>query len=473
MMKSTDGADARDEHLSDAAFERLRAADPAAAATPDLAGLRSKVDAAVGAETVAVVVDAESPVVVDLAAVRTRRSARWFQLAAVSAGVLAVGLGGYALGDRGDAPTPVAGSTEQDTRGLSPALGGSGTADGRAAGPEGASVAADTMIAPGWGSRTTFGSVGLDDVPTRAHAWAFDPTSSFSDATLARLAAALGVAGAPELSYGSWRAGSVDWTGPVVELSSDSQSSFFYSNPELDPWSEEGAAADAPSAETATALLTDLMATLGVDGAGFEIESLDEMQSPGTRSVTAHQMLDGQRTGVRWDLSATTEGIYSVSGQLAPLVDLGEYDVVGAETGVARLGDPRFGASGGDVIAYAREETSVTTDIPEPVPGAETGLAVEERVTGSDIATSEPAPPVDPADPTAVPELPGTPQPGASFAWPVTHVTITGAALTTSIFYQPDGSSVLLPSYTFTDGSGARWSTVGIADGQLDFSPLG
>lgn len=447
-MKSTDGADSRDEHLSDTPFERLRATDPAAAATPDLVGLRAKVDAAVEAGPAA---GAASPAVVDLAAVRTRRSARWFQLAAVSAGVLAVGLGGYVLGDRGDAPAPVAGSTEQTTEGLSPALGGSGAADGRAAAPEGASVAADKMIAPGWGSRTTFDSIGLDDVPTRAHAWGFDPTTSFSDATLARLAAALDVAGAPELSYGSWRAGSADWTGPVVELSPDSQSSFFYSNPALDPWSEEGAAADAPPTETATALLTDLMATLGVDSAGFEIESPDEMQSPGARSVTAHQVLDGQRTGVRWDLSATTEGIYSVSGQLAPLVDLGEYDVVGAQSGVARLGDPRFGASGGDVIAYARDGAGVATD----------------------VATSEPAAPMDPADPAAVPQLPGTPQPGASFAWPVTNVTITGAALSTSMFYLPDGSAVLLPAYTFTDGSGTQWSTIAVADGQLDFSPLG
>ncbi|PFG35214.1 hypothetical protein [Sanguibacter antarcticus] len=463
-MKTTDGADARDEHLSDAAFERLRAADPGLGAEPDLVGLRAKVAAAVDAQPSGEVAPdpqalpvVDRPAVVDLAAVRRRRSARWFQLAAVSAGVLAVGLAGYAIGDRGGAAVPLAEATVEATPAPGQALGATGSAQERAAGPEGASVAADRMIAPGWGTRTTFDSVGLDDVPTTRHAWAFDPAAVFSDATLARLAAALGVSGDPELSYGSWRAGPADWTAPVVELSSDSQSSFYYSDPALDPWSEDRAAADAPTTEAATTLLTDLMTSLDVDVAGFEIESLDEMQASGTRSVTAHQMLDGERTGVRWDLTATTEGIYSVSGQLAPLVDLGAYDVVGAQTGVARLEDPRFGASGGDVIAYARGGEELLLDDP----------------AASDPAASVEIGPADPDDPAAVPALPVAPQPGAALAWPVTHVTITGASLATSVFYQPDGSAVLVPSYTFTDGSGAQWSTVGIADAELDFSPLG
>ena len=459
-MTSTDGADTRDEHGSDPAFERLRAADPAADLAPDLAGLRATVGAAVGTG---------AP---ETAAARRRPSARWFQLAAASAGVLAVGLGGYALGERGAEAPPQADEQVETAVGPGPADGGSGTADSRAVAPEGAAASADKMIAPGWGGRTTFDSVGLDDAPSRARAWAYDPAAVFSDATVARLGAALGVSGAPELTYGSWRVGSADWTGPVVELSPDSQASFYYSDPALNPWSEDGAVGDAPTVEAATDLLTGVMATLGIDSAGFEIESLDEMQSPGARTVTAYHLVDGQRSGARWDVTATTAGIFSLNGQLAPLVDLGEYDVVGAQTAVARLQDPRFGAVGGDMIAYARADQGVQTGVPEPVPSLETTLTPDEAEPGAagtstDIATA------DPADPAAVPSLPATPQPGTVFAWPVTHVTITGATLTTSTFYQPDGGAVILPAYTFTDGSGSQWTTIAVADAHLDFTDLG
>lgn len=455
-MKSTDGADAHDEHLSDAAFERLRATDPAVGLAPDLVALRAAVD-----------VDATAD------APRRRRDARWFQLAAVSAGVLAVGLGGFVLGERAAEPAPLAEEQPESAVGLEPALGGD-AADSLAVGPDAASSAssAEKMIAPAWSGRTTFSSVGLDDVPARARAWAFDPSAVFSDATVARLAAALAVQGPPELSYGSWRVGPADWTGPVVELSSDSQSSFFFSDPTLDPWTEEGATRDAPSAATATDLLTGVMATLGVDSAAFEIESPDEMQSPGARSVTAHQLVDGTRSGVRWELTATTDGIFSLSGQLAPLVDLGEYDVVGAQTGVGRLQDPRFGAVGGDMIAYSRVEDGVQPALPEAVPGLDATLVPEELGAGADASSTDVAP-SDPADPAAVPVLPSTPQPGAVFPWPVSHVTITGATLTTSTFYQPDGGTVILPAWTFSDANGSQWTTVALADAHLDLAAAG
>src|SRR5699024_204560 len=125
IMKTTDGADARDEHLSDTAFERLRAADPAASLTPDLVSLRAAVDADAVAAT---------------GAPRRRRDARWFQLAAVSAGVLAVGLGGFVLGERAAEPSPSAEEKTESAVGLEPAVGGD-TADGRAVGPDAASSA--------------------------------------------------------------------------------------------------------------------------------------------------------------------------------------------------------------------------------------------------------------------------------------------------------------------------------------------
>src|SRR5690606_24884530 len=89
------------------AVARLRAADPAAGAEPDVSALRATVDerrlAGATAGTTAAPRD-------DLAAARARRWSRWAPLAGAAAAALVIGTGGgYAIGAAGDAPEPAAG----------------------------------------------------------------------------------------------------------------------------------------------------------------------------------------------------------------------------------------------------------------------------------------------------------------------------------------------------------------------------
>ena len=72
-------------------------------------------------------------------------------------------------------------------------------------------------------------------------------------------------------------------------------------------------------------------------------------------------MLDGQLTGVSANVTVVADGIQSVYAPLAPMVELGTYDVVSATEAVERLGDPRFGISGGGgVMPLARAEVATT-----------------------------------------------------------------------------------------------------------------
>ena len=450
---SSNDIDPRAENESDTAFDRLRASDPAASAEPDTTVIRAKVEALAADGTV-------TAPVVDLAAQRrTRRPARWLQIAAAAAGVVAVGGGAFFAGQQSaDTPISAEPAVARDTAGAAPAdasaPGGATTEFSAGAQPgartaSGSSASAAMDMGGNVYGRTVFTSSGLSDATSSAQAWGYDPTTTFSAETAARLAAALGVTGDPALNYGSWHVGSVDWTAPSLDLSSDSQTSFYYSDPTIQPWEESSTATGVP-AEDATAALTDLMTELGLDPAGYTITA--DVQDPSATSVVATpvQSADGNGT---WYASVTTDGVMNLSGALAPRVDLGTYDVVSPQTAVDRLSDERFGA-GRSGIAYAAGDVGVAR-----------GMDIMPVLPDDPAAV-----PSLPDDPAAVPTLPPAPVAGAAIAWPVTNVTITGATLGTATYVQPDGSVVLLPTYTLTGSDASVWTVVAVADAHLDFA---
>jgi hypothetical protein len=455
----------------DAAFDRLTAADPAAGVEPDLDALRARMPDAPGGPTATELPAASaasgtsttSQAPTDLTAERARRRpARWLQVAAASAGVVAVGLGGFALGQQDDAPPPAAqGETPASTAEALPGTGG----------PAGASTmesaTADRTMLP-WGGRTVFESVGLPDDAGTAKAWGFDPTSTFTEETAAALAAALGVTGVPEMVDGTWHVGPQDYTGSFVQLSPDGPSSFYFTNSALDPWREGVDPASAPGADSAIATLQALMTQLGADPADFEMEVPDYGTEDAATYVVAHRLVDGRRTGLTWDATITSEGLYSVSGQLAPVVDLGDYGVVGARTAVDRLMDPRFGGMNGDVIAYRADAAPEMLD-----PALEPGVSEVEPFSEEDGASASTLPaPVDPTDPSAVPTLPPAPTPGLTVRWPVSTVTITGATLTSLVTTQADGATLLVPAYDLTADDGSAWTVLAVTEDHLDMSPM-
>jgi hypothetical protein len=469
------GADRDDE-----AFARLRAADPAAGAVVDGADLRRRVAARAGAGDEPVDGAGSAPVTT----LASRRRARWLQVAAVGVGAaLVAGAGGYALGASGD------------RSGDAPAAAGPALAAAPLTSAEAAQAgAAATRFAPGFGGRTVFSAQGLPDDGGTARAWALDAAAVFSADTAARAAAVLGVEGEPRQEYGAWTVGPADGSGPTVSLQPDGTAGLSYSDPTRDPWLctasapdvpmsggpvSEGSVAgeatldpsiavpalpgvpapacdppagDAPTGDAALAQVRETMSALGVDPAGYELRELDQTGMPGVTTVEALQVVDGVRTGLSWSATLVGDGVQALFGTLAPLVDLGDYEVVGAATAVERLNDPRFGAGYSGVMPLARADAAGS-----PEPGF---LAAEPG-----ILEVEPQLP-----PEGEPTVPRTPAPGAALAWPVQQVGITGARLGLMLHTQPDGAAVLIPAYELTDAEGSAWSVLAVAEGALDLA---
>ncbi|MFC0713704.1 hypothetical protein [Cellulomonas biazotea] len=483
----TPGPDAADAlkpvpDADDVAFARLRAADPAAGVTPDVDRVRAAVAAQVAAEagTTATTVAGAVPTVPDeLAAARSRRAGRlrWLPVAAAVAGFAEVGGGGYAVGaarDGGAAGTSAdlaapAMTLEQ------PAVGGADASAPEAA-RGAASMAGDVASSKlAWyGGRVVFtAGSGLSGEGGSATAWALDAASVFSAETVARVAAALGVAGEPRQEYGSWTVGPTDGSGATVSLSPDGSASVSYYDPARDPWScvrsapetldSSGAGTDgatgaaepaivdpgagceqpnqpaAPTGDAAEAKAREVLASLGVDADGFEYEVMSDTGIAQLVQVTAYQVVDDQRTGLAWNVSLVGDGVQSLWGSLAPLVDLGAYDVVSPRAAVERLTDPRFGSTGGGMMPFAAADMARS---------AESGIAV---------------------DPAAEPTVPPTATAGP-IAWPVEDVTITSARLGLAFTSLPDGAAVLLPTYELSSDDGRTWTVVAVADDELDFS---
>lgn len=470
-MDSTDRTPPQRGSEPDEAFDRLRASDPAATAEPDLVAIRAAVTGKIAASADESSADrtastsgaagtpqgapSEQTDVVDLASARSRRRpSRWLQVAAAAVGVVAVGTAGYAVGAQGDDADVTARGAESAA---AEAPAGPSAADqqqplGDPSTLEGADSAAQSdrsMIAPFGGMRTLFTAVGLGDEPGTANAYGYDSTAAFTSEKASAIAALVGLEGTPELVYGAWHLGSTDWTGPTLDVQPDAATSFYYSDPTQDPW-VEGSTATAVDGATATAQLSDMMTTLGVDPAAYTL-TVEDTGTQNVTTVTGYPAAGPGSTGQTWQLSVSSEGIYSLSGTLAPLVDLGTYDVVGPTTAVDRLTDPRFGAT---------PDYSILAD--QPLARAEASEMVDPGV-GVDADTQA-------DDPAAVPTVPPTPAAGTSFSWPVDEVAITGAELTTTAIYAPDGSIALVPAYRLTGDDGSGWTVVAVTEEHLDFA---
>lgn len=460
---------AEDVAAEDAAVARLRAADPAAAVEPDAVALRAAVDERLSAGAPAAVPD-------ELAARRARRWTSWpARIAGVAAAALVVGGGGgYAIGAAGSpdqGPTAEAAITlgsGSDTSGTESA--GEALAGAPAIAPRAADMAAgDSAYWPGmWWGRTVFTASELSDEAGTLHAWALDPTASFTEETVASMAAALGVAGAPQLTDGVWTVGPNDGTGPSMQLYPDGTASLSYWDPSKDVWycaetavvdpevatemeadpsagiavpSPESCERDlgpAPQGDAAVAQMKDVIAAIGLDPAAFEYVAEDTGDATQAWAyVTAYQVIDGQRSGLSWSMTLTGAGVQSLYGSTAPTVDLGEYAVVSPVEAVERLADPRFASFGGPL--YMAEGR---------------GIAMDGSISS----------------PVEQPTVPPTLQPGASISWPVNEATIVEARLGLALHTQMDGAALLVPTYELTSSDGGVWTVIAVADSHLDFS---
>ncbi len=405
-------------------------------------------------------------------------------VAALMAGAVLVGGGGYLFGSgtHGKAnllqPEPVATGPAYGA----PAAGQAGSAVGRA----------DMMIYPYGSPHIVFSAGALSNDPGRAQAWAFDAQAAFSKATIVAAAAALGLDGEPQMVDGSWVIGDPSGNHPSLQLSPDGNTSLsFYdptvvqdaciaptpdgatstgsngsggaSGPDAKPGSCGQATGPSMSDDEATRRTRALLTAIGV--APDVVASMDitvNSDDGGGAYVSAVQKVDGQAIGAAWNLNWVGDQLSSVYGAMAPLVSLGDYDVVSPAAAVQRLTDPRFGPMwGGGVVpmgvAYAADGMK----------NAATSVGV-----APDTAVSQPsAPPsVVPGAPATDPTPPPTVNPGGTIGWPVQQVTITDAKLVLVSYSTPSGTDVLLPAYELSDAHHGSWTVLAVADDALDFT---
>ncbi|MCD2442714.1 hypothetical protein LQ757_10560 [Agromyces sp. SYSU K20354] len=442
---------------------RLRAADPAGDVEPR-EGFADEVVARVTAEATAdqgAETSAGSAPVTDIAAARARRRPRWLPIAAVAASIAIVGAAGYGIGSTtggatnladGAAP-PISLQGDAGTSGgeaASGAMPGGGPTDAAAdqAFRDTGAATTDMLYPYPFGGRNSFSSSGLSTEEGAAPAYAYDARGASSAETINALAAALGTDGSAVLKDGAWSVGPQDGTAPYLGVSLDGTLSFWYSNPQVDPWAACGKGvavddtvtvdpcappADLPSEDAAIEALRSIIVATGRDPETFEFTS-DTWEGAMARPAQAWPVVDGQRIDQSWSLELTSQGVYSVSGALAPIIALGDYDIISEQEGFERLSDPRFGAQMGIMPFAAREQAAIEGE--------------------QWVAPTEP---------------PATPTEGASLSWPVNEVEIVSARLGLASQWQPDGSVLVAPAYEFTDADGGTWSVIAVEDSMLDF----
>ncbi len=486
----------------DEPFDRLCAADPAADVEPDLPQIRATVTEQIGPRRTT----APTP-------------GRWLRVAAATAAVLAVGVGGYLIGTAGSGdrvtaagtvssvgrasasasvvgpPVVVAavGSVAPTGTGAAPAIslggGGQQAVGGRAAsgstaaavpemaagGAGGArSASADSAVGGGfWGwGRTVFHDSGLPTTGGTAQAWAYDPAQVVSAETAQRIATALGIQGSAVQQYGAWVVGSTDYTGPAVMLSGDGLGSVNYSNPTADPWycpnQFPSAGPNSPDAPTAI-IETKPVCEQRAIGAAL---SSDEAIARAKETMGLIGVDIGSDIGA--DAASYEFEAQPYDDPNGPYKSVAAYQVQrGQRTGQAWS------------FSFAADTLSNFWGALAPVVDAGTYEVISPaqavaRLNDPRFGSTAMAYPVDYVipqgtqgsyvEPTAV-TVPPIPAPNAPVAWPVTEVTITGYQLGVAQQYQPDGSVLLMPAYALTNAEGVSWSVIAIADDGLNFTP--
>lgn len=473
----TDGPADRSE---EAALARLTAADPTrGGAEPDLTALRTEVLAAAAS--------AGEPA--------RRRSMLLAAGAAASVAVLAGAVVGGVVFGRATAPEvtvvasapvvaadagmiPVVGGGQPGAQGMPQGTAGEGRSAAGApavAGPESAiSAAADAKMSPWWGyGGSQVFAAGSDvsaDGAGTATGYLVSAAGVDRTALAQQLAEEFGIPGAPVVDeFGNVTVGPLDGSGPTLYVGADALASWSYYNPKIDPWTscavdpivaepqsnDTGSAADEASATSepapAVASCADvpmpdsdrserraraLLAGLGV---ATDAVAWDVAVSEPTLTVVANQLLDGMRTSLTWQLTFADQGLMSAYGTAAGVTEYSGYPVVSPREAIERSNEPQwraFGPSmiwdgGGAVPVEARSGAAAAEATPAPAPLRD-GRPVVKVLTST--------------------------------------ITLSGGEAGLAQYWQPDGTILLLPAYTFTDQADGRWSVIAVADSAVEFA---
>jgi hypothetical protein len=341
-------------------------------------------------------------------------------------------------------------------------------------------LASDLSILPFWAGYVYEVGEGLPPLPTADTGYQFPAGATVDAAAVAELAEVLGVAGEPVAGTGRdgdgtvWRIGPDDGSAESLTVIDDGQLSWYLSSawalqPGFEPCEivvaddgevteeicpEPVAPEGVPTAAEAEGRVGDLLAGLGVDVSGVELETYADDWSA---SVTVWTVREGVRWPMSWGFGFGAEGALQwASGHLAEPVATGPYPLVDLETAIARLGE-QSGWWGGISVAATSE-------------------AVREADPG-EPTTDEPT--TD--EPTTDELIPDQPDNGAKPVGEHEPMVATLVDVRADLWWvwDTDGSVWMLPAYTFTDTDGG-WHTVPavtdefitIAEPEVDPMPL-
>lgn len=431
----------------DEAYRRLRAADPAAHAEPDLDGLlaaarlRAGLESAVGSaadqagrrtpgwepavasapeEALRVQAGHEPRVApaVDLAA-RRRRRARVWQIAAGFVTVAVVGAGGYGLGARSSSSaTSQVGAPEAASMADSALKDAAGTLD-----TDTDTDTGDTG-APQTSGPRLFVADGVSQDAGTGNAYSLGGSTASATSADA-FAQAWQVSGdVVEQTPGTWTVSGT--SGDWLSVTADGDvTRIDFSTPSPDGCS----GADCGTRDGARSGALAELATAGVDTGALAVEVTGDA---GAFTVTALQRADGAATTLGWTVQVATGGITSISGTVAEIVPLGSYALLSPAQAVLRLNDARF-------TGWA---ATMASD-PDAASSTGEGTGTEDGATSAVEAT-----------------------PGAPVPWPVTTVRIVHARL--GLALTSGAHQVLVPAYELTDDSGATYVVPALTDDALE-----
>lgn len=277
---------------------------------------------------------------------------------------------------------------------------------------------------------TTFTAAeSLGDVPTTASGYRFDDAGLDRRSFAVLLARKFGIGGQPRMSRsGAWlvtqpgadRPRVVVGPGPMVTWSFDSGSSTGATSA-IDE--RPSASPDVSTPRQAEDLARAFLGDLGVplDEADWQVD----VASDGT-SVTAWQVIAGQRTQLGWTLVLTPDGqIVQARGFAAAPIEIPGYPVLGALSALNRSKLPQWARLGPSLRSPAPSDQAAT-----PATDTPTAFTFDGRPIGEVV---------------------------------LQELVIEGAELGLAQFRQPDGGLLVLPAYLLTADDGSTWSLVAVA----------
>lgn len=520
------------DYQDDEALARLRAADPATGAHPDLhrmsASLRGRTPlgssrSGVGHDSGFSATGTSSTAVhVPDPGVHTRRSGL---LVAASVAAVALGGGGYAVGaytaDGGGGGSTIASSTTDEGSAEDQEPGDAGddggidlTAEGDSAdrplGDEDAVGGDAAMSSEGGGYLGPTIPVLGDGLSTErttgpVHAVSVDSTGDAPE-LLRQYAEGLGLEG--EITDdGSTMSSVTDSSdGRMLHVYSFAGLSIDYSNPALDSYCEQmvsdmaegdmgwfgpGGPTDIecapqgerPDDEQAIASVQEFLTQTGIDYSGLEftVDSYGDVafdmaeESERGSDPESVDPADGD----------TSEATAAPEGDSAPVDDsaLETYLDQGMATEVSvTVTDPQSPVPGyrpwhftvaSAGVAYGSVQLGGYTELGDyevisPAEAVERASDIRFQQMGAYIPDLEYS---YPADDWVEPEPLPPVSPGEPIPYPLSESAVTSAELHTGVIGLWDGTEFLVPVYALSDGQGNYWEVLGLAEEALDFSP--